>query len=143
MIVIPFKASHIEELATYGGQTWIFDYFTENGMDASAYETAGPSFSGAVNGEIIGCAGLITVHERRATAWAMFSNEAPRYFLSIHKAVLAFLSEQDVPRIEAYIDAEFPQATRWVQKLGFVCECALMRDFFPRGRSAALWARLK
>ena len=143
MIVIPFKAGHIEELATYGGQTWAIEYFTDNGMDPSVYEQAGPAFSGAIGGNIVGCAGLITVHERRATAWALFSNKAPQYFLSIHKAVSAFLKAQEVPRIEAYVDTQFPQAKRWVEALGFSCECALMRDFFPGGRSAALWAKLK
>lgn len=143
MIVLPFKAAHIEEMATYGGQTWAIEYFVANNMDPSIYEASGPAFSGAVGGEIIGCAGVITVHERRAIAWALLSNHAPRYFLSIHKAVAAFLGDQAPPRVEAYVDAEFPQAKRWVEALGFICECDNMRDFFPGGRAGSLWTKLK
>jgi hypothetical protein len=143
VIVIPFQASHIEELATYGGQTWAMEYFTANKMDPSIYEATGPSFSGAVAGEIVGCAGLIIVHERRAITWALFSNKAPQHFISIHRAVAAFLRAQEIPRIEAYVDTEFPQAKRWVEALGFACECEHMRDFFPGGRAAALWTKFK
>jgi hypothetical protein len=143
VIVIPFKAAHIEEMATYGGQTWAMEYFAANGMAPSAYEALGPAFSGAVAGEIVGCAGLIMAHERRGVAWALFSNRAPQHFISIHRAVAAFLKAQDTARIEAYVDTEFPQAKRWVEALGFACECDHMRDFFPGGRAGSLWTKLK
>ena len=143
MIVIPFKAHHIHEMTTYGGQSWVAEYIGKTGLDATDYEKAGPAFSGAVDGEIIGCAGLIVCHENRALTWAVFSDRAPRHFVSIHKVALAFLNTQAIRRIEAYVDTEFPAARRWVERLGFTCECEHMRDFFPGGRAGALWTRLK
>jgi RimJ/RimL family protein N-acetyltransferase len=141
LILIPFRASHIDEMRGFGGQTWAEAHF--DSTDPRSFETLGPCWSGAVGGEIIGSAGLIKVHDYRAIAWAMLSNEAPKHFKSIHKAAKAFFSDQPFKRVEAYIDEEFPAARRWIKALGFQLEKEHLRYFLPDGRSAALWARIR
>lgn len=139
MIVIPFRARHIDAMADFAGQAWMEAHFAA--QDPRALEGLGPAFSGAAAGRIIGCAGLIMAHEQRAIAWALFSDEARRHFLSVHKAVKDFLAGSGVRRIEAYVDCDFAAARRWVGKLGFSMECERMRHFLPDGRDAACWVR--
>ena len=141
MILIPFRASHIDEMHGFGGQNWAEVHF--DSMDPRSFETMGPCFSGAVGGEIIGSAGLVKVHDYRAIAWAILSNDAPNHFKSIHKAAKAFFSDQPFKRVEAYIDEDFPAARRWIEKLGFQLEAEHLRYHLPDGRSASLWARIK
>jgi RimJ/RimL family protein N-acetyltransferase len=141
LILIPFRASHIDEMRSFGGQAWAEAFF--DSTDPRSFETLGPCFSGAVAGEIIGSAGLIKVHDYRAIAWAILTNEAPKHFVSIHKAVKAFLKDQPFIRVEAYVDEDFAAATRWVKALGFQLETEHLRYFLPDGRSAALWARIR
>lgn len=141
MILIPFRSSHLDEMASYGGQAWAEAFVAD--PDPRSFETMGPCFSGAVAGEIIGSAGLIKVHEYRAIAWAILTNEASKHFVSIHKAAKAFFADQPFKRVEAYVDEDFPAATRWVKALGFQLETEHLRYFLPDGRSAALWARIR
>lgn len=144
MIVIPFKGWHIDEMADYAGQAWMAAHFED--QDPRTLEGLGPAFSGAVCGEIIGCAGLILCHARRAIAWALLSGAASRHVLSIHREVKRFLASQflagqALARIEAHVDCDFPAAKRWVEALGFTLECGRMRHFLPDGRDASMWVR--
>lgn len=140
MIVLPFRASHAMALADYGGQAWMGAHF--DGQDARALEGLGPAFAGLVEGEVVGCAGLIMCHAGRAIAWALLSSRATPHFASVHRAVRRFLGEQSIARIEAHVDCDFPQARRWVEALGFALELERMRHFLPDGRDASMWVRL-
>ena len=137
MIILPFKAGHLSALTDYAGQAWMAPHVSDY-----ALEDLGPAFSGAIGGEIIGCAGLIICHERRAIAWALLSGKASRHFKHVHRAVHNFLRDQDISRIEAHIDCDFPGARRWVEALGFSLEIERMRGFLPDGRDASMWVRL-
>jgi RimJ/RimL family protein N-acetyltransferase len=141
MIVLPFRAAHIDALGDFGGQAWMSPHF--DALDARALEGLGPAFSGGVGGRIVGCAGLITCHAGRAIAWALLSSEARRHVAAVHRAVKRFLDEQSIARIEAHVDCDFPAARRWVEALGFQLELERMRHFLPDGRDAAMWVRLR
>jgi len=82
-------------------------------------------------------------HAERAVAWALLSNQAPKHFLSIHRAASSFFRDQPVFRVEAYIDVEFPVVWRWIKALGFTEEKDFLRGYLPGGRHAALWVRFK
>lgn len=137
MIILPFKGRHVSALSDYAGQAWMAPHVNDY-----ALEDLGPAFSGAVGGEIIGCAGLIVCHEQRAIAWALLSSRASRHFASVHRSVRNFLRDQRVSRIEAHVDCDFPAARRWVEALGFSIEVERMRRFLPDGRDASMWVRL-
>lgn len=141
MILLPFRGRHIDALADYAGQAWMAAHFEE--QNPRALEHLGPAFSGAVGGRIIGCAGLILCHERRAIAWALLSAAAGKHRFAVHRAVKGFLDSQELQRIEAHVDCDFPAARRWVETLGFSLEIERMRHFLPDGRDAAMWVRLK
>ncbi len=139
MIVIPFRGAHIDEMATLGGQDWMRPHFGE--VDPRAFETLGPGFTGTVGGHVIGCAGVLMCHSQRGIAWALFTDEARRHFKSVHSAVLEFLANQPVKRLEAYVDCDFEAGLRWTARLGFSCELGRMPHFLPDGRDASLWVR--
>lgn len=140
MILLPFKGRHIDAMSDYAGQAWMEAHFVD--QDPRGLEGLGPAFSGAIGGHIIGCAGLILCHHRRAIAWALLSKAAARHRWSIHRAVKAFLDEQSRGRIEAHVDCDFLAARRWVEVLGFSLEIERMRGFLPDGRDASMWVRL-
>jgi RimJ/RimL family protein N-acetyltransferase len=141
MIVLPFRAAHIDALGDFGGQAWMSPHF--DALDARALEGLGPAFSGGVGGRIVGCAGLITCHSGRAIAWALLASDARQHVAGVHRAVKRFLDEQGIARIEAHVDCDFPAARRWVEALGFRLELERMRHFLPDGRDAAMWVRLR
>jgi RimJ/RimL family protein N-acetyltransferase len=141
MQIIEFQGHHLEELRDFAGQEWISTYLDR--FSPAQYKDEGPCFSGAVSGEIIGCAGVIAVNDYRAIAWAILASGATQHFTAVHRAVKRFLDETSFKRIEAYTDTEFPEAARWVKALGFTLEAEALRYFQPDGRSASLWAKLK
>lgn len=141
VILLPFKGKHIDAMRNYAGQAWMEAHFED--QDPRALEHLGPAFSGAVGGEIIGCAGLILCHEQRAIAWALLSDQAAKHVAAVHRAVRRFLDQQELARIEAHVDCDFPAARRWVVALGFTLELERMRRFLPDGRDASMWVRLK
>lgn len=140
MIILPFKGWHVAEMSDFAGQAWMAPHFEKE--DAATLERLGPAFSGALGGEIIGCAGLIICHERRAIAWALLSSRALQHFKPVHRAVRNFLRDQRISRIEAHVDCDFPAARRWVEALGFSIEVERMQRFLPDGRDASMWVRL-
>lgn len=140
MIVLPFRACHIASLKSYGSQAIFAPYIRAKTYGIEAF---GPAFSGAVNGEIIGAAGLIMCHEQRAIAWALLADEARRHFRHVHRAVKTFLEESGIGRIEAYVDCDSGKARRWVEHLGFDMEVKRLPRYLPDGRDASLWVRLR
>lgn len=139
MIVIPFRGSHIDEMASLGAQSWMRDHFGE--VDPRTYETLGPAWTGTVGGEVVGAAGVIMCHAHRGIAWALFTDGAKRHFRHVHRAVKDFLASQPIKRLEAYVDCDFEAGQRWAARLGFALELERMRHFLPDGRDAAMWVR--
>jgi hypothetical protein len=139
MILIPFRASHIDAMASLGGQAWMKPYFGDT--DPRSFDGLGPAFTGCLGGTVIGCAGIIMCHAQRAIAWALFTDEARRHFKAVHRAVKQFLAHQPVKRLEAYVDCDFAAGQGWTARLGFVLEKDRLAHFLPDGRDASLWVR--
>lgn len=142
MHIIPFRPDHIHELADFGGQEWARML---TGPEHLERLLSGPAFSGAISGEIVGCAGVAALDHRRGYAWAMLSDQASRHPAAVHRAVYRFLRSSDCAsrfdRVEAYVDPAFVAAIRWVVALGFRCETPQpMQKFFPNGGPALMFA---
>ena len=139
MIVVPFKAEHLELIELQGAQAYLSGWVSRR--QGRALEKK-PSFSALVGETPIAVAGIIPQWPGRAVAWAFLSDTGPKYFLGVHRAVQGFLDGCDTPRIEMTVGCEFPEAHRWARMLGFTMEAGYMKGYAPDGSDCALYARV-
>lgn len=140
MRVVRFEAEHLALLELQDAQLSLSGVISEPGY-AQSIAKAGQAFTALDGQTVILCAGLIEAWQGRAIAWALVSKHAGRHFFSIHRAVDGFLKQTEYRRIEATVQADFPQAWRWIQMLGFKHE-GLMRCYAPDGSDHHLFARV-
>ena len=138
MIIVPFKATHIETMKRSDSLGMRYLELP----DARCLEGK-LSFTGMVGDVAVMCAGALEVWPGRYIAWAYVSPDACHYWKSLHKAVKRFLSDLNAQRIEAEVDSDFEAGRRWIERLGFRCEAPRMARFFPDGRDASLYAITK
>lgn len=141
MIVVPFKPEHLHTLNLQASQA-LFGPLLYDKEYGEMLETAGPAFSGIVDGETIISAGIINQWHNRGVAWALVSENAGKNFIAIHKAIDRFLDMNETKRVETYVDDGFEQGYRWMNMLGFEYE-GRMRAYSPDGRDCLLYARVK
>jgi len=140
MEVVAFEAAHLETIILQPQQQQFFRHIGPG--YGQALKDSGPAFTGIHEDRILGCAGVVKQWENRAVAWALLSGDIGNDFVRIHRAVKRFLDMTEFNRIEAHVDANFEQAHRWIQMLGFTQE-GYMKEFNPNGADACLYARLK
>lgn len=110
-----------------------------------AAATHGPSWTGRLDGRVIGCAGVSLSWRGRAHAWCVIGEAIPpRAWIAIHRAVRARLDQLpalDVWRLEAEAAFGFRPGIRWLEMLGFERE-GLARGFGPGGQDFVRFARV-
>jgi hypothetical protein len=117
-------------------------------LDRPGYPTAdriaqgyleGPAFSGLLDGELIGSAGVIIPWPGFGVTWAIITDLGRRHPVMIHRTVSRHLrmiiETQRLERVEATVLAGAPSHLRWVEALGFACE-ATMPAWGPQGETA-------
>jgi hypothetical protein len=92
---------------------------------------------------VVGCAGVVEYWSGRGEAWAILDTDSRHEFLAMHNTVKRFLDVCPVNRIEAAVDLHFDNGHRWVMALGFRLDAARLRAFFPNGRDASLYSRVR
>jgi len=100
------------------------------GLDLPAvwhqYETAGPAWTLRVNGEVIGCAGLMLAVPGRACAWLLRGQALEAHALTAVKAIRACFAqavrEYGLVRVEFTVLAGFGPGQRFAEWLGFTRE---------------------
>ncbi|MDP2618648.1 MAG: hypothetical protein Q8P46_00485 [Hyphomicrobiales bacterium] len=132
-----FRVEDLDRLKNFGGQEYLVP-LVDRGQLATAIQL-GAHYSFWSGDDLVGCAGIIPVHEWRAVTWALLQQGETRRFAGLHRAVSAVLRAQSYPRIEAYVDPAFAPAMRWTAMLGFEIETAFKPFWFPDGRGAAEW----
>lgn len=141
--VIEFKPEHLLVIDIQERQKLIKQYAT------SAYgkllKSAGPCYTVITeDGTVVGCGGLAKQWEGRYLLWSILARQcAGSIFFKVNRIVSRFLAihSAEIQRIEVTVDADFPQARRWVESLGFNCE-GLMKKFNPDGSDAYLFAKV-
>lgn len=96
------------------------------------------------DGEVLVCAGILELWRGRGMAWSLVSAHAGRRMCAVTRAARRILDIAPYPRVECYVDAEFPPGMRWARVLGFTLETpSPMPGFFESGRDAYLWSRYR
>ncbi len=97
------------------------------------------------SGEVVACAGLSPWEDfpHIATAWAFVSrNITGPALYAVTRAVMAYLETRSEARIEACCRADFLQARRWIERLGFKAEGVAVK-YGPDGSDFLRFARVK
>jgi RimJ/RimL family protein N-acetyltransferase len=88
-----------------------------------------PAFSGFVDGQLAGCAGLVVYWTGVAEAWAVIGNVGREHGLFVTRGVkrglLDLIRMHGLHRVQAKVMAEFEVGKRWIMWLGFHEEAVL------------------
>jgi RimJ/RimL family protein N-acetyltransferase len=107
----------------------------------------GLAFTGVDGDKVLGCIGALELWSGRYMAWAYISPlltpTSYAYWKGINSRIQTFFEALDARRIEAEVDADFAAGHRWMKRLGFICEAERMSGYFPDGRDASLYAKVR
>lgn len=142
-MLVPFKARHLYGLDLQEQQRYLSSFITTEemkGLENTKYCQAWTYF---VDGNPVGCCGVLKQWEGRAVAWMYLDKKAGRHLIRGVRFIKRYLETTPYRRIEATVDEGFEQAHRLVQMLGFKLEAENMKGFLPNGGNAALYAMVK
>lgn len=145
--IVPFKRNHVECLCSSNGQADSRQFLlglTSN--DWLKLESSGICFTACRDGEVVGCAGLISQWQGRAEAWAVLNLDMTRAdMLFVHRGVRTFLDgiQQDkhYARIELTVLGTFDAGHHWAEMLGFIEE-GTMKQYDPAGNTHVRYSRI-
>lgn len=138
--LVKFQAEHMRELTPKGSVNSLAAHLRADQMDL--LEKSPHSFTGLLDGKIIGCAGVVKYWEGRGEAWAAFDPAlSARVFVEIRKIVYRFFEIAPFRRIEAVVVKDFEPGCRFAESLGFQMEAPCLKGYFPGGIDAVLYAR--
>jgi len=118
------------------------EFFTEEMISRVSRGPTAGTFTNE-KGEVVMCAGIIEIWPGRAECWAIPNKGFAKEFTAIHRWVRDLLDAAPFNRIEAAVEASFENGHRWANMLGFEKESDTMRQYFPDGADAVLYARVK
>ena len=145
MHVEPFHPEHLRTLQPHReSDRLLLGPVLANPKYGEALAAAGPAFTGFVDDQPIGCAGVICLDEGRdrGHVWALMTSLTGGHMLAITRVILRFLQWTDIRRLETQVFLDWPPGQHWVEMLGFQRE-GLMRQYTPDKRDAWLYARVK
>lgn len=141
MEVVPLLPVHFEGFEIQDMQIGIEKIIDD---DYKTLLCFGESYAGAINGKVVAMAGVVQLTESRWQAWALLGKDAKDHMIGVTKAIMKFLKDFDVPRLETPVRADFPEGHRWAKMLGFKCETPNgMKNYDDEGNTYKLYARVK
>tara|TARA_Y100000296_G_scaffold61607_1_gene71467 strand:+ start:3744 stop:4205 length:462 start_codon:yes stop_codon:yes gene_type:complete len=104
----------------------------------------GCAFTGFTEDSIIGSAGILPLWEGVGHAWVVFGADYRKHRIWIHRQVRNMFFKIAVGmkfrRVQANVQADFHEALRWIEALGFECESTL-RQYGPDGKDHYMYTR--
>lgn len=128
--LVPFKSFHVEYMELREYDKIVFFSLPNNYRELLAYERSGYSWTGVVDGQIIGSGGVCKLWEGTACCWLITTPLVEQYKKFLHRTVINVLRNAiktlDLHRIETTILTGHIVSQRWARRLGFEEE-GLMR----------------
>ena len=139
--VVEFDTAHVQELIDAQCSPGLSEWMAHNG---NVLETVEHAISVLRNGEVLFCLGVIHVWGSYGSAWLFMSNKGRDCVFDIFRIGKKFLKET-VPfkRIEATTNFSNDMHNRFIKLAGFKVEAPLLRNYFPDGGDAVLYAMIK
>ena len=116
--------------------------------DMTAQALAFPSFTAELDGQPIGCAGIVMPWPGVGMVWMILSEDMESHGLWMTRTVKTFLAYMErvyqLHRLEAVALQESPRNQAWMTALGFQQERdGLATGYLPDGRSMVRYERVK
>ena len=141
MEVVSFNAKYLRAMVLQDAQQFMSNLVFDDEY-CEQLAAAGPAHTVLVGDKPIMCAGVAEMWANRYAAWAWVSKDAGRHMVGLTRIVDDYLNTRPYKRIEAYVDARFPQGHRWAKMLNFEFE-GLMRSFGTQGQDMAMYSRIQ
>ena len=143
---VPFRAEHLACLQLQAAQTYLTPLLKDHEY-AAALELKDLTWTGKINGFVVGCAGIRPQWEGRAITWALLGQIQKSAWLSVTRKVVETMDlahQLGTKRIEANVKADFPPGRRWVELMGFELETPNgMRCFGADSSTHLLYSRVR
>lgn len=98
-----------------------------------------------VDNEVVGIGGVVLLWEGMGEGWIILSRKVLDFRIEtlkcIKKMAEQVISELKLRRLQVTIRADFPQAFKMVEAMGFIRE-GIMEKYLPDGTDALLYARV-
>jgi hypothetical protein len=118
MNIIPFRVEHLAQIKNLQEvQRSAVSDLPPKWLQLVAQ--ANPAVSAVVNDQIIGSAGIIVSSSGTGFLWGAISQDAGPHFIAMHRAALRLLEMPRLARIEAMVECDFHEGSRWLDLLGF------------------------
>ena len=146
--IVPYQPIHgymVLEKNTRESDIWISQY-KDWDKAIEGWSKGGPAFTLFVDGEIVGCAGIVLLDWQRGEAWTLFTSLFMKYKKIIWKNIKIYLDQiqksEHLRRIHALVRLDFPEGCRFLEHLGFENETPNgLRAFGPNGETLFMYGR--
>lgn len=138
MNIIPFEVRHITEISLQPRQVRTISYSTLHYV--AALKAAGPSASAEVDGQIIASAGIALIGFGIGALWVYAGEKLIPHAIGLDRALRRLIEIPQLRRLEATTEADWMEACRWLEHLGFVSE-GILRKYGEDGSDHIRYAR--
>ena len=145
--IIPYEPIHaysIIERNVREQDIWLSDY-PDWEIWAQGWKDGGPAYTLFIDGEIVGCAGIVLLDWKRGEAWTLFSSLLYKYagicIKVIQEKLEELVVEYDFKRVQALVNPDIEKAKKFMGHLGFQEE-GLMRAFGPKNEDMIMFSRI-
>ncbi len=146
--VVPFEPGHLLRLRPRAYERRFLGLIGDRDAYATALAVPGLSFTGLVDGAVLGCGGTYPLQRGVGEVWLALSEHfeigvPDRGWVWIDRAARALLAaalEDGFHRLQTAIEVDFRPGHNWVRRLGF-SEEGIMRKYGPDGKDYMRFAR--
>ena len=144
----PVHAYNILDRNVREEDTWL-SKFPDWEKWAEGWKKEGPAFTLVIDGQIIGCGGVVLLDKNKGEAWTLLSSLFYKHKKTTYKAIIRYLSliiaEKGLKRVQALVNTGLPNVEaceRFLVHLGFKNETPDgMEGYGPNGETVLLFAR--
>ena len=138
--LVPFKREHLEPLMVQKINAFLPQWIRDGQADLME-KTYSQSI--IVEGEVMGCGGIIEFWRGRGQLWALFNERSGIKMMSTFRAIQRFIETATFKRIEIAVPYELAVGHKRARLLGFKLECEKAECYLSNGGAASLYSRIK
>ena len=113
---------------------------------SKGWKDGGPAYTLVIDGEIVGCAGVVLMDWNRGEAWTLLSSLFYKYKKTVFKAIKnnleSIINDKKLRRVQAIVyDGTEKICGNFLEHLGFSWE-AKHRKYGPNGEDVHIYAKV-
>ena len=109
------------------------------------WKTGGPAYTLVIDGQIVGCAGVMLLKWGRGEAWTLLSGLLYQYpktcFKAVRDGLKGIIRDEGLTRVQALVRPDFEEGKRFMSHLGFKEE-GILAAYGPGGEDVIMFGRV-